>query len=282
MRLALIHRPAGRTPITPDLCLWRTCLRDVVFLEEGRAADDPDIFTDEAAYALLLEIVCGLRSPILGETEVQAQFKSFLGSLEPSAHGGLLKVGRQILADTKLVRTEHLQGFGAHSYGYLAKRHVPAGERVVLVGTGALAKDIRTAVTAHHPVDQWGRRPHGDASGTTTLRHFEIRNAAAVPPVDDPATLIVAAPVSDDDLAAVVARYEQLTTAIDLRSADERRAIQKSDRVVTLEDLFAEAASDTPPAVGRLEAARREVLALARAFSRREELRPFGWDDLCA
>ena len=116
--------------------------------------------TDAEAYALLLEIVCGLRSPLVGETEVQAQFKAFLASLDRRRDAPLLRLGQRVLADAKVIRQRHLQGFGAHSYGPLVARHVPEGRRVILVGTGALAAEVAGSLT------YWSHdRPLGPACG---------------------------------------------------------------------------------------------------------------------
>ena len=112
-------------------------IKDIVTEHERDA-----VVADEDAYALLLEIVCGLRSPLLGETEVQAQFKQFLSSLDPADDAWLRRLGQRVLTDAKQIRSHHLQGFGAHSYGQLALRHTARAERLVVVGAGALARDV--------------------------------------------------------------------------------------------------------------------------------------------
>jgi hypothetical protein len=51
---------------------------------------------------------------------------------------------------------------------------------------------------------------------------------------------------------------------------------------VTLDDLFVEARDASTVSMSRLSAARRDVSDLGQTYARREELHPFGWDDLCA
>ncbi len=269
--------------------IWRTCLREVAFLTEGTdSPDSPDsaerddasapVVTDAEAYTLLLEIVCGLRSPLVGETEVQAQFKAFLASLDRWRDAPLLRLGQRVLADAKVIRQRHLQGFGAHSYGLLVARHVPEGRRIILVGTGALAAEVAGSLTgAGHTIDRWGRRAVDD-------RHVYLLPAARDRPVEsaDPATLVIAAPASQSDLLAVAACYSQVREIIDLRASDERSAFADGAHVATLDDLFVEARSVSTAPVSRLSAARRDISSLGQAYGRREELRPFGWDDLCA
>src|SRR5262245_25463693 len=111
MRLMLLHQPAGATPMPNGARTWRTCLREVAFLrDEPGAACPAATHVDGDAYALLLEIVSGLRSPLVGETEVQAQFKSFLASLDPRIDGDLIRVGQRLLTDVKSIRRQHFQG----------------------------------------------------------------------------------------------------------------------------------------------------------------------------
>ena len=75
---------------------------------------DPGIRLE--AYRLLLEILCGLRSPMVGETQVMGQFKAFLASLDRE-HAWVNRVGQRLLTDARDVRTRHLQGLGSRSYG---------------------------------------------------------------------------------------------------------------------------------------------------------------------
>jgi glutamyl-tRNA reductase len=281
VRLRLIHQSPGASPVPSGAILWRTCLREVAFLTEGTDSDERDdanapVATDEEAYTLLLEIVCGLRSPLVGETEVQAQFKAFLASLDRWRDAPLLRLGQRVLADAKVIRQRHLQGFGAHSYGPLVARYVPEGRRVILVGTGALAAEVAGSLTSHR-IDRWGRRAVDD-------HHvYHLLSAARDRPVEsvDPATLVIAAPASQSDLLAVAACYSQVREIIDLRAPDERSAFADDAHVATLDDLFVEARSVSTAPVSRLGAARRDISSLGQAYGRRVELHPFGWDDLC-
>ena len=278
MALALIHQSPGASPLRDGAVLWRTCLRDVMFLDdEGTGGADPVLLGGDA-YAVLVEIVCGLRSPLVGETEVQAQFKAFLSTLDPDTHGHLQRLGQRVLADAKTIRHQHLQGVGAHSYGHLAARHVPAGVRVAIVGTGALATQVAAALDSNRTIDSWGRREPDQR-----LPGFHLFAEAREQRVEitEPTALVIAAPASAADLAFVIRCYPQLVAVIDLRADVERQPLTVGVPVVTLDRLFADAAASAV-AAARVKAARSEIATLARAYERREELRPFGWDDLCA
>lgn len=256
--------------------MWQTCLRDVLFLRDPAPdARDERMITGAEAYTVLLEVVCGLRSPLAGETEVQAQFKAFLATLDPIADRDLLRVGQRVLADAKSIRQRHLQGVGVVAYGPLAARFVPAGRLVVLVGTGALAADLSSALTGRHAIDHWGRKPHAGP------RYFRLSTAPLRPAFSTvPATIVVAAPVPQTDVDALTLCYPNVQEVIDLRGRQDASR-HAAARVITLDDLFREAAP-LGPAADRIAAARREIVERGHAFAGLDVLRPFGWDDLCA
>lgn len=281
MRLAVIHRPRGATAPALAGTVWSTCLRELAFVPDADAAQaltEPAVIGEEA-YALVLEIVCGLRSPLVGETEVQAQFKVFLSSLDPRTHGWLLQFGQRILADAKAIRHEYLQGLGVGGYGRLAL-HGAAGERLAIVGAGALAQDIVDHAGRGRAIDVWRRRCGDDLRlASTACRRLLIQNAHAEPRLTGSTSLIIAAPVGADALGRVAACYVDLTDVVDLRASDEVTAVPPRVPRTTLTDLLAQVEASRPKPVALARAAIRER---ARNFGVRRQLRPFGWDDLCA
>jgi hypothetical protein len=86
--------------------------------------------------------------------------------------------------------------------------------------------------------------------------------------------------VSAEVVAAVRRCYPAIQEVIDLRAVDQRTPVP-GVRVVTLDALFAGARSSTTP-LRALQAAQSEIWRLSQAYFLREELHPFGWDDLCA
>jgi glutamyl-tRNA reductase len=283
VRLALIHQAPGPAPAPPDAARWRTCLREVAFLGDASApSPDVPVTFDGDAYALLLEIVCGLRSPLIGETEVQAQFKAFLASLDRARHGTIFSLGQRILADAKTIRQQHLQGFGTHSYGHLVRAHVAPGQHLVIIGTGALAQEILGALADRPAVDQWGRKPeHADAAGDH-VRYRLLADAPREAVSTAPATIVIAAPADPADLDAVSRTYARIDRVVDLRAIDQQTPVAFGAALVTLDDLFDEARAAGAAPARSVDAAHRDIEALARAFGQREELHPFGWDDVCA
>jgi glutamyl-tRNA reductase len=279
MRLMLIHQTPDTAPIPGGARTWRTCLREVAFLrDEPGQCHPPATLVEEEAYTLLLEIVSGMRSPLVGETQVQAQFKSFLASLDPSADRDVLRIGQRLLADVKSIRHQHFQGLGTRAYGSLVAARVLPGRRIALVGTGALAAEIREHLPKSHVVDQWGRTPQ---AGWDRYHLLSTASSSAVL-ADEPAAIIVAAPAPGADLEALLACYLRTLEIIDLRAADQRTPFAGGFHVITLDDIFRQVEPMALDTARRLTDARREAISRGRAFRQREELRPFGWDDLCA
>jgi glutamyl-tRNA reductase len=280
MRLAVIHRPrvGERPPLSGTV--WSTCLREVAFLSEIGSHSAGQVISGEDAYALLLEIVCGLQSPLVGETEVQAQFKAFLASLDHAAHGWLLQLGQRLLADAKAIRHQHLQGVAVGSYGHLALRHA-RGVRLAIVGAGALAQDILDHAAPGRAIDVWRRRQSGQRLRDERLvcDYLALDDAGDVPQRQGSTSLIVAAPADGFVLERVAACYPQLTDVVDLRARDDVTAVSRAVPCTTLAEMLSGASDGRPEAVASALAAVRER---ASAFTHARQVRPFGWDDLCA
>ena len=70
------------------------------------------------AYQFILETICGLKSRLVGETEIVSQFKdSFEEYLKTDQRDSMLiKVFQKIFMDAKKIRSEHLQKIGLLSY----------------------------------------------------------------------------------------------------------------------------------------------------------------------
>src|SRR5437660_4432656 len=129
---------------------WQTCLRRILFLSsnenravieaaEGGKALPPtvEVFRGEEAYRFLLEVICGLNSPIVGETAVMGQFKEFsLRARFPKTAWGPFLIGlmTNLLMDAKHVRHGHLQGIGSKSYGSIVRQQVKGMPTVAALG----------------------------------------------------------------------------------------------------------------------------------------------------
>src|SRR4051794_20418867 len=199
MPLAILNREPRDLPIVPGAPIWRTCLREVAFADD---ADDLPQGANEAesagthllegdAYRLLLEILCGLQSPMIGETQVMGQFKTFLSSLDRN-QAWLNKLGQRLLADARDVRTEFLQGLGSRSYGSAVRRYINDCCHTAVIGTGKLANEVLPFLADDgRTVDQWGR---ADAATANRLAsHPQLPHIEARPILDIPAARVITA-----------------------------------------------------------------------------------------
>ena len=130
-------------------------MRTIVFFNEsefddisGRAqtAKIPLSYLNEAqAYKHLLEVICGLKSEIAGETQVLGQFKIFLTALKKEHHSFYLNhsvLFQSLLQDCKELREKHIQNWGGSSYGSLTRKLVERTPHVSVLGNGQLAKSL--------------------------------------------------------------------------------------------------------------------------------------------
>ncbi len=255
---------------------WRTCVREITFVEADAAAVEPGALHDEAAYAHLLEVICGLDSPMFGETEVMHQFKQFADGL---AQGPWRELSQMLLADARTVRSRHLIGLGSRSYGSAVRRHLRDCSRVALVGTGILAREVVTFLAdGGRQIDQWGRRESfATIHPSVTYRRLDDRRA-----FDDAVALVIAAPVSSLDIVGLASRYREVSVLIDLRAEGVQDPAPAMAPIVTLADVFDEVKRAERSVDGRVSAAKAEIRRHARAFATRAKLNPSGWHDLCA
>jgi glutamyl-tRNA reductase len=274
--LSLVHgKPESRFPAET---VWRTCLRQIHFLRPGALYGAPvgegELYRGIEAHRFLVEIAAGLHSPLLGETEVFGQFRAFRASRP--WHPAWTPLLDAVEEDVKKIRRSHLKDLGAQSYGSLARKRVPEGEPVVLVGAGRLAQDLLPWLEKN-PVTLLVRNP---ARGEGWWEKTELRSLAEGASLPAGRHWIIAAPLTNEALLAFW-QEKRPGTVLDFRG--EAR----------LESCPADAYFDLPSLFGELEAVR-SALAVRRAqafeaaakLSRQREAgvyhRPFGWEDAFA
>lgn len=195
-RLWCRHWPDTR--LTPDkVQAWQTagvfldtCLRQLAFgLGPDRAplespSESGEYHTGGAAYQLLLEVTSGLRSAVLGETNVFGQFqrawaRSVTG-LSPGTRQALQSVVHAVQADTRALRSSHLAGLAGNSYGSLVRGLLAPQRdaRVLFIGMGDLARSMLPLFSAFE-VGVWNRRHGAPLSGVCRWFSPDEAHAAA-------------------------------------------------------------------------------------------------------
>lgn len=293
--LVVVTGPVGRVfdEAFPGSVVWKTCLREVAFVHrDGFRADllrSGDTILDGAdAYRVVLEVVCGLRSPLVGETEVMGQFRGFAARVErlEDAWFPLKAFCRHLLPNAKAVRTRHLTGLGARSYGALAAGYLRPFECIGILGAGHLTRQLLPTLVAHR-VAIYCRRPASVADLRARYHDLVVLDLAG-DGIDwstgRSLALIVAAPLSAHAIRSWMARHRQsFGRVLDFRAEGEHDALTLPGAdVIPLARMLEELDVVRRFADERVEAARRDIARHAEAYWNRQELRPFGWEDLCA
>lgn len=170
-QLVLIHKPGAASLELPSWLEVKTCLRSfwvgfrpwqLPAIPEGEK-DSYQILEGEGAYQLLVEIACGLHSPVLGETEVFGQVRQVCQAYrhpEKKFQQRFQKLIQMLYTDVKLVRRRHLKNLGSKSYGSYARRFFRGATGVRILGTGQLAQEILPwLVKSHDEVIVHSRNP---------------------------------------------------------------------------------------------------------------------------
>lgn len=266
--------------------LWHfgTCMRSVVIAESNSSPvylEDYELMTGEKAYGFLLEIICGLRSKLIGETEILGQFKEFCRINKKTFSRNLNDIVNALLKDSKSIRTEFLQNLGCQSYGSLLRKNLSdSDENLVFIGAGLLVKDILP----------WMNKSHLDLEVYTRdpKKHLDLREISEkvkLKKIEDiskkeSGVLVIAAPVSKEWIDENVS-LENFSMVYDLRGQSDQDSIEYHN-YLSLNDFIGDIERN------QIEAHRTKSNAL-KAISEKisekslfEKPRPFGWEDLWA
>lgn len=258
-----------------------TCLRSLAIsfddqpLAESKSSDQ--VYQGEKAYHFLLEVACGLQSPILGETEVFGQFREFADAWSDRA-----PFFQNVYADVKNVRQEHLSHLGSQSYGSWVRKQVQREMPVHLLGTGQLAQEIYVWLRKQNTNIDFYSRAHDRAE-------LRLRNALgadvsvhelgkAVPDLTD-AAVVVASPVSAKQVQSWMGKSKP-KLLIDLRDESSTNRIRGVS--FCLQDVFSEIEKGRHHARHKISLARQMIEEIVAKRFQSQTIRPFGWDDLCA
>jgi glutamyl-tRNA reductase len=263
--LIIINLPPN-APVVSSFLEWKTCLRRIVFLNRRELAllkigPDMDLYQGSAAYRFLLEVVCGLHSPLLGETAVMGQFRKLRANANfPVNPWGrfLSELTTELLVDARYIRQRYLDKLGSHSYGSLVRKHVKGIPRVAVLGSGSLAQEILPWLIDETDVRIFYRSWSHARSILERYEHLkhERLTMTCAGWGTDPAALVVAAPIDSDELNKwIELQGVKFSVILDLRENAHRFSVTAS-RVVGLKQLFASLREERARLQARVAAAR--------------------------
>jgi glutamyl-tRNA reductase len=298
-RLVVIHRNAVAPRLEiPDQgsiqwVAWHTCLRQITFgffppsipvTPIDFCLPSDQVLYGKEGYEFLLQVTCGLRSPVVGETEVQGQFREVARGWMPSKKPGaedLRRFFQMILGDAKAVREKCLKNLGSQSYGSLARKHLKGSNNIGVIGAGALAGEIVPWIAKSDvAVHVFCRNPE---------KFSKANHKIQVHPSGAPFgglldSLIVAAPLTADAIARwVLGNAHKPRIIMDLRGTSSTDPLSelRDVTVLTLEKIFEELQSQGSKIKEKTEEAARLISSLTQQRCEAFEIRPFGWEDLC-
>ena len=131
------------------------------------AKTDPrsDIYQGDQAYQFLLEVICGLRSKLIGESEIVGQFKQSYAEFvnHPQKNPLVLEVINKLFQDSKKIRSKFLTHIGQQSYAGITKKLLNLSQTyndVLLFGSGSLSRDLLKVLTKKYNVHLCARNDH--------------------------------------------------------------------------------------------------------------------------
>lgn len=274
--------------VSKDVLYFETCLRKIwisyndlqsLFSQtpKSNAFSKLDILKDETAYEFLLEVFCGLKSPLIGETEVFGQFKNqVLKTLDPKT--ALSKVIHSLMADTKSIRSRHLKNLGSSSYGSLARKHLTGIKSLDILGAGQFVQSLKPWIEKldiHTNV--YTRSPKKYAS-TFEASKWSLKPTVEYTPLlaTAPKALLICAPMDMKSFDLSV--YDLV---IDFRDSTSLNQFEHRNLKV-LSEVFAEIEKDNLLAHEKKKEALQAIKKAGLSYMSTMNHRPFGWDDLSA
>ena len=136
---------------------------------QGRITLNSHYMEGESAYRFLLEIICGLKSRLTGESEIVSQFKSsYLDYIQKENRNPyIIKTLEKLFTDCKKVRSRFLKEIGQYSYSGLSKkiisRHLKLSDNksptITILGSGQLATDLIKVLNKKYSLSLCARNP---------------------------------------------------------------------------------------------------------------------------
>jgi len=294
----ILHHPVKveeSLPVALNGLEWKTCLRRILLVNKSESAalipslpENSEVYTGTQAYKFLLEIICGLRSPLLGETAVMGQFREFCATARfPSSAWGwfLRQFTADLLVDAKRVRYRHLEGLGTQSYGGMVRRHLKGIPSVFVLGAGQLAQEILPWLIGKTEVTLFYRDAVRAArfSENYPQVRFSQFNFSGARTENRETAIVIAAPLKANEIEQWIrSQTTRFTKALDLRGEAETDPFSATFPVVRLSEMFAALENERPRIAARVAAALAEIDRSAARLAEQAHFRPFGWEDICA
>jgi glutamyl-tRNA reductase len=266
--------------------VWQTCLRTIVFSHEENTIEKySDMYQGEHAYQFLLEVICGLHSKLIGETEIISQFKQFTKE-NPQAIAQ--NISDKLIQNSKTIRNKYLNGYGGQSYGSYVNTASKKYEKIVILGAGALTQDILPIIKTNQAnitiktkcTNKYSylklKYPH--------IKLDKFEHSLDIKNKNKLSTLIViAAPINSHILENYITRTYKTAKVLDMRAIVDGPALQLDNtyQYQTLNNIFENLSSTHLKLKNKLPTIKQEIHLISKKWNEYILQRPYGWDDLC-
>lgn len=297
--LIIIHRPFQSTSTIEKLDLkeptflkWETCLRQIYFTEQSRVASVPLLKDNEIYHGLdaeefLIQILCGLKSPLVGETEVFGQFRNWWQKLSDQEFKSKFdSCVQQIFSVVKKTREENLSNLGSHTYGSLIRKKITEsrwaeGQTIDFVGGGQLVEEITPWIQKKWSYRIWCRDVEKVKKTSYGLMAKQVLNISSHANLAN--HLVVAAPIVHETLHTWIAERinNSLVSVYDFRR-DSTLYTYKNNLAsyYHLDDLTSAIQNQKDALQDPMKRAVASIAVWKQQAEKRIHVRPFGWDDL--
>lgn len=275
------------------IMLWETCRRQIFFsdaeafqeLQELQKKIGGEIIQGLKAEQFILEILCGLHSALLAETEVFGQFREWIQKKLQEQHGLAKRLESRIqlwFSEVKKIRETYLCGTGSQSYGSLLRKGIPPGKSVAFIGAGQLVQECLPWLDGRNPLQVWVRstEKYSELSLQAELKQLTMIDPHGVD------CLIIAAPLSGLELKEILKAFSEasLSHVFDLRRdsmyLQDEDLKKKALSWNHLDQLISQFESQQEELLGRVSEAHKAIELWREQQQARVQVRPFGWDDL--
>jgi glutamyl-tRNA reductase len=282
----ILHKknPMGNEAVPSEVqATFKTCLRTIHFLWMSEGEDLPaqmefDVYRGEKAYQFLLEVICGLHSPVVGETEVFGQFKTFLQNSDLDYP--LAPLLSHAVVDTKRVRAQHLSDLGGQSYGSLVRKLLRSPTHVHFIGAGAFVQDLMPWIYKDENKVTVLARNLDKAQAAFSATYSRVEFLDLQKAKIESGVVIIAAPISAQMIEQIVLNPDLLV--IDLRGESRSDECLKFSQYKNLSRFFEVIQENQQKVLQAKAVALKAIDEMTQQRLLVESFRPFGWDDICA
>lgn len=309
--LIIIHKPYqvgdhlflnlnSETARAHEKLLWQTCRRQILFSDEslfqpGSVDDECEIYRDLEAEEFLIQVLCGLKSPLVGETEVFGQFKNWWAQLPSADFKSKFEARIQnLFSAVKKIREESLCGLGSQSYGSLLRKKIDehvqrnSDQQICIdfIGAGQLVEEIvpwvqkkwAYRIRCRQPEKVRAENRFGEPVETLHLQDNALMSQC----------LVIAAPLQHEELNLWIKQRSPSTTSaqmpiiFDFRhdSLQFQSSLVSKNNYYDLNALTTEVEEHKQSIKNQVEQAHQSIQSWKQTEMKRAQVRPFGWDDL--